>query len=359
MSARRDYAPWTPEAETQLRAMAAQGATLRKMAAALGRSYGATSKRMVQLGLNTGGGEHRLWADEESRAASTLDWPTFHARYPERTFSAFQQGRRVFRQTLAVPNLDLKWYPQLVEKVEGDAVIVGCAHFPLTNPTMWGRAIAVGERFGIKRLILAGDAFTMDAFSAWLKLGQKLDYEFPAELESARKHLVAALRWYDEMVILPGNHIRNRIVRISNGHIRLAQVMDMVGLPGELRERINTTELDYLTLSSGGEEFLVTHFADYRKGNDGEVARLYAAKYRKHIIGANGHRTGWKQTTDVDALYGFEIGTIADPERMGYANETLTAYPRMTMSFASVIDGVVTLYGEGKPLTDWARLLCT
>lgn len=251
---------------------------------------------------------------------------------------------------LISPDVNLTDWPSTVTEVHGDAVIAACVHVPEVDPLMWSRAMTIGARDGIETLILAGDVVTADMFSKWLREGQIPEWSLDAELTTLRDYLLNALSTFEQVVVLPGNHVRNRIVRVSGGHIRLRHLIAMCEL-GDAAKRVRTTDLDYVRLHSGGETFLVAHSASYSR-IDGRVPVSYASKYECHVIAGNGHRTG-HQVSASGRWHGWDLGTLADPDYMHYAHETLSLYPRMLKSFATVRSGAVRIYGEGLPLTDW------
>jgi len=288
------------------------------------------------------------WADAENRAASTLDWSTFRRIYPDRSWNAYHSKR----SRIDVGGLELVDYERLVEEINGDAVICACVHVPQTDQQMWARALAIGDRDKVENLIIAGDIVTADMFSKW---NQKEEWSFDKELESLRLHLVAALGVFQFIYILPGNHVQNRIVRVTNGHVRLKHLIDMAGLLDAERERVFTTDLDFVTLQSGDEKFLVGHASNYSR-IDGRVSLNYAEKEEAHVITGNGHRFG-QQVSKSGRWFAWDIGTMADPRFMGYAQRALTSFPKMLQSFVAVRDGVVAVYGAGPPITDWSREL--
>ncbi len=352
MARRHDFAAWTPELDARLRDLAAAGTPPQQIAAEMGRTYASVTLHLVKLGLTTGGGSRPSWSDAETRAAVSLDWPDYHARYPERSHQGYVNKRREYRASLAVPSVTLTDYTRTVARVEGDALVAACVHVPETDLTMWARLLSVGARDKLPRLIVAGDLVTLDMFSKWLALGQIPEWGFDDEMESLHKLLRSALDVFDEIVVTPGNHISRRIVRVTGGHIKLKQLMDMAGLADADRARIATTEQDFLDLRSGGERFLVGHASNYRQ-RGGQIAREYAEKYESHVIVGNGHITG-HQISRSGRWHGYELPTLLDPRVVRYAHESLTLFPQWQQGFATVRDGVVRLYGSGKPMTDWA-----
>lgn len=248
-----------------------------------------------------------------------------------------------------VAGLSLVDYPATVVSVAGDAAICACVHVPQTDPELWRKFLGIIERDQLPTAIIAGDIVTGDMFSKW---DIRESYRWEAEVESLRRHLIPLADRVEQVVILPGNHIANRIVRISGGHIKLKQVIDMAALPDALREKIKTTDLDYLDYTSGTEQFYVAHSANYSR-QGGRVPTSYAEKYERHVIAGNGHQHGW-QISASGRYHGIDLGTMADPSFMGYAQRTLTQFPRMVQSFATVRNGAVKVYGKAQPLTDWS-----
>ena len=252
---------------------------------------------------------------------------------------------RTFDLVADVPLVD---YPSTVQRVEGDSAICSCVHVPQTDADLWTKYIQIIERDEIETAIIAGDIVTGDMFSRW---DTREAYTWSGELESLRKHLTPLAERVQSVVILPGNHISNRIVRVSGGHIRLQQVIDMARLPDVLLEKIHTSDLDYLDYESGSEKFYVAHSASYSRIG-GRVPVQYAEKYQRHVIAGNGHQLGW-QVSPSGEYHGIDIGTMADPRFMGYAQSTLTTFPKMVQSFVTVRNGAVRVYGKGFPVTDW------
>lgn len=339
---------WTDADVEALRRLIGEQRSFADIAKAIGRTPGAVARKSQLLGLRKPTAGRPPWNDEESRAASTLDWTMFRRLYPERSFDAYHSRRH----RIDIPGLELVDYTAQVEDVEGDAVVCACVHVPQTDPIMWNRALAIGERDKIENLIIAGDIVTADMFSHWQT---KEEWSFDKELESLFLHLRAALGVFKFVYITPGNHVTNRIVRISNGHIKLKHLIDMAGLSDPERARIFTTDIDFLALYSGDQRFLIGHASNYSR-IDGRVALQYAEKEESHVISGNGHRGGY-QISRSGRWHAWELGTMANPAYMGYANRSLTSFPKMLQNFITVRGGAVRIYGSGLPATDWVAEL--
>ena len=341
---------WSDDETNKLIQLVVDGVAYGDISTILARSAEACRKKSGKLGLKHPKGS-RPWEGEIARAANILSWSDFRNLYQNVESSQYQEMRSSFRKQVALPNLQMTDFTKLVYRVEGDAVVAACVHVPQTDPNFWAKVLAVGDRDKISNLILAGDAVVADMFSHWPADGVSQTWSFETELESLRLHMKQALNVFEFVTVLPGNHVGNRLVRITNGHIKLSQMFTMAGLSDNERSRIQTTDLDYLELGSGDQEFLIAHSTNYSK-QGGRVPTLYAEKEMRHVIAGNGHIVGL-QSTMSGKYFGFEIGTIANPAFLGYANRALTNFPKMNQSFCTVRNGAVKLYGADKPLTDW------
>lgn len=294
---------------------------------------------------------NKPWGSDRAKTAATLDWREFSQLYPKSTPAEYQAARDAYRSRLDVPDLQVTNYTELVYEVQGNVAVAACVHCPETDADMWAKLLAVGERDKLNGLIIAGDLVVADMFSHWPADGLAVGWAWEKELESIRRHLKTALEVFEFLYILPGNHVGNRIVKLSNGHIKLGQILSMTGLSDSEKDRITTTNIDYMSLRSGDEKFLVAHATNYSV-RGGQVPVDYAEKYQAHVIAGNGHITGLQHTKS-GKYWGIEIGTMADPETMAYAQRGLTKFPKMQQSFATVINGAVKIYGKDKPVTDW------
>jgi len=349
-----NHAPWPPEDEARLKELLADPQrTYQEIARALNRSFDSIAHKAKAMGLAR---SSRIpWSDTEARHAATLSWPQFHERYPSRTWAGWHNKRSRVVDEIRVRDLALTDYTARIERLEGDAVVCSCVHVPETDPVMWQRLLAIGQRDGIRQLVVAGDIVTGDMFSKWVAGGQIPEWEWDKELESLRLHLRQALAVFDVVVILPGNHVTNRISRITNGHVRLHHLIRMAGLADEEWRRIVTTDLDFIKLTSGDQTFLIGHATNYST-IDGRVAAWYAEKEETHVIVGHGHRTG-HQVARSGKWHGWEVGTLADPRYMAYVQKALNKFPKMLQTFLTVRNGAVREYGAGLPMTDWGAEL--
>ena len=342
---------WSDEEVGRLVQLVVDGKhTYAEIAEMFGRSAESCRHKARDLNLRHPKGT-RPWSSDLARNAAALGWTEFSRLYPNASPVQYQEARVAYREKVDAPGFVVPDYSRQIERVEGDVAIAACVHVPETDPVMWARLLAIGERDKLPGLIIAGDAVTADMFSHWPADGVSVSWEFDTELESLRRHLKTALEVFEFVYILPGNHVGNRIVRVSGGHIKLHNLLAMAGLKDAERDRIVTTNLDYLSLDSGDQSFLVGHATNY-SSRGGNIAVDYSEKYMTNTIVGNGHLSGMGITKS-GAYAGYEIGTMASPSAMGYAMRGLTKFPKMQQSFVTVINGTVKMYGSCKPMTDW------
>lgn len=341
---------WSNDEVGALVQLVVEGNTYPEISQLLERSPEACRSKARQLKLRHPK-SNRPWGSDEARTAASLDWMEFSRLYPTATPAEYQTSRELYRERVDVPDFEVQDYSKLIQVVEGNVAVACCVHCPETDESMWAKLLAIGERDKLPGLIIAGDLVVADMFSNWPQDGVGQSWGHDIELESIRRHMKTALEVFEWIYILPGNHVGNRIVKITNGHIKLANIITMAGLSDAERDRIVTTNLDYMTLLSGGQKFITAHSTNYSI-RGGQVPVDYADKYEANVIAGNGHITGIQHTKS-GRFWGFELGTMANPNKMAYAQRALTKFPKMQQSFVTVIDGAVKLYGSGKPLTDW------
>lgn len=342
---------WRKEEEAYLKELVGQPISYMEIADRFVKRYPGRTRTAIRQKITANGwnryGTQAPWTDLEVRDANILTWREFSEKYPTRPHASYVDHRQSFRRQLE-SKAEITDYRRHITHIEGDVAVAACVHVPQTDPQMWARFLAIIERDKIDQVVIAGDIVTGDMFSHW---DIKEDWDFDEELESLRLHLKSLLCVTREVYITPGNHVTNRIVKITNGHVRLHHLIAAAGLSEQESNRVFTTDVDYLSLKSGSEQFLIAHASNYSKIG-GRVPTWYAEKYGCHVVTGNGHQLGWQVSTS-GKYHGIDIGTMANPSFMGYTMQSLTTYPYMMQTFLTIRSGAVRIYGSGLPVTDW------
>jgi len=125
----------------------------------------------------------------------------------------------------------LLWYPGIAVcepqvyddyiELEGDAVIVSDLEVPYHDPVLLGYAVSIGKKFGIKRLVIAGDFLANDAIGFFASQAEDMDvgvrFTVADSLLAGREVLSSLFMWFDHIVLIKGNHEQrgNRIAELG------------------------------------------------------------------------------------------------------------------------------------------------
>ena len=233
-------------------------------------------------------------------------------------------------------------------RFDGDATIAGDFHLPYLDhdfaELMLETSVALLPK--PRRLIIAGDLFNMDAFSAFVAMGEKPS--FREELEAAARFLRDAQKVYDEIEVLLGNH-EFRFVYKLIGEVGGKELGKLVGVDG-----INFYEYSHCVLSSVTGEWRITHQRNYST-NSQTVGKKLAHKFRQHVITHHQHKVS-KGFDDSGNSVIIDNGCLADPAMLDYANSIDNTSPVMTQSFVIVRDGVGNLFANNTAFTDYSFL---
>lgn len=231
--------------------------------------------------------------------------------------------------------------------LRGDFIIVADVHVPATD---WGFAQNVArlaDKTGIRRLIIAGDMFNMDAFSTYAPTVTPVTWA--QERDAARLLLMDWLETFEEIYTIAGNHER-RLTKWAAGNLDESDIYGMV----VNNPKLVHSEYGYLTVESGGIPWRITHPKNYGKQQLTVLSDL-ANKFQTNVIGAHEHHNaiGW----DVYKRYVIcNIGMLADEKKFAYAAMDDNRMAGMTKGFVILRGGVATPLGL-YPFTDWSMWL--
>jgi hypothetical protein len=229
--------------------------------------------------------------------------------------------------------------------LEGDAIICGDVHVPCTDWAWAGRVVQVGAKLGIRRLIIGGDFFNMDAFSVFSHILPPASWA--EERDAARALLGDWLGWFDDIVVLMGNHDR-RMEKWAGGNLDEADIFGMVlSNPA----RVKVSQFGWCTLISNGTPWRITHPRSYGR-NQLTVASDLANKFQTNVISFHEHHlsVGWDVYKRWVVVNG---GTLVDPAKLAYVQLDDSRAAGMIQGFCAVKRGCVQVFGD-EPFSDWA-----
>lgn len=196
--------------------------------------------------------------------------------------------------------------------LQGDFMVVGDVHIDTLNTRMRDAMLAVAEKHlpTPRRLILAGDTFTADAFSLYDAVVPRA--LFPKEVRDVGLFFERCLEVFEAIYIMPGNHDW-RVSKRTNAAIVFPMLIRMASSD----PRILVSQFSWLKVQCGDVEWRITHGSNYSV-NQLVVADTYASKYKANIISFHEHHLakGWDRFKTYVVVNG---GGLFDPLRIVYS----------------------------------------
>jgi len=229
-------------------------------------------------------------------------------------------------------------------KLSGNWMVTGDIHVPCTDYDFLRLLMLVAKKHGIKRMIVAGDFFTMDTFSIYAQVVPAITWA--AERDAARLIIREWLEWFDDIRFIMGNHDR-RLQRWAGGEFDENDIFGMVTTAANC----HCSNWGHAVIDNpGGYPWRVTHSSNYSV-NQLSVGSELANKYQMNIISHHQHHLakGWdryKRFVIVDN------GCMVDPDKLAYVVLDDNKMPNMTNGFTMLKNGTPTCYGK-HPFTDW------
>lgn len=223
----------------------------------------------------------------------------------------------------------------------GDYMVSCDYHAPYYSELWVNRLLAVAERYKVKRHIIIGDLFDCDFASHYPPKEGQAPRSLDAEV-AGNKPLIQALDFFDEIVLVQGNHER-RPGRLTDGVI---QARHLLGLFGRevIERKFKLTAYDQVSVG----DWLLVHPKSYSQ-NSGAVAVRLAEKYHRNVCNAHGHFTALR--FDRSGRYaGVDMGGLFDIKKIAYISFQTTTHPAWNPGFGMFLDGHFHLF---TPLTDW------
>lgn len=266
--------------------------------------------------------------------------------------------------------------------LEGNAFVLMDAQIPFHHAEFINKCLTVCERWGIKQMILGGDAIDLNALAQFTpdfendnrrvidsrsatelvkfadtlptaELREKLldmigeaerENGIAGEIKESRVILKELEKNFDSITWIMGNH-EQRVLRTLQ---KILPVDTLASVFGADSPKWDVSPYYWCILKSGGEEWQIEHPINTGKGS----SKKLAPKFGKHII--MGHNHHFSITTDPSGkYYAIEPGMGMDEERMAYASQ------RHNAADTHVVGAVIIRDGKPTPLnkfTDWDML---
>ena len=262
--------------------------------------------------------------------------------------------------------------------IEGDALIMGDLHIPYHNASLVNRCMLAAKKAGVKKLILAGDALDMRAFSHWpddftdsdrlmasknvtselLKIAGGLDAEtaeklyqladkispesgnIGEEINTARNVFKAIEKNFDTVDFIMGNH-EKWVIRALQKTINNLDFSALFGVS----PRWSVSPYYWCKLVSGGVEWQIEHPTNSGKGSSKKLVPIFDC----NIIMLHNHH--YSIQSDPSGKYlAIEPGTCADVDKIQYDNQRHGTHDKHFMGAVMIKGGKPHLLNQ---FTDW------
>lgn len=227
--------------------------------------------------------------------------------------------------------------------LHGDWMIVGDVHVPTCDYDFAQLPAAVAKKHKIKNLLVAGDLYNMDHFSAYPK---RIDHAtWKQEKQAAMQLMSEWVRAFDRVVLLMGNHER-RLEKMAEGAYDDSDIFTELLGSG----KVETSDFGWCTIKTKTGLWRPTHPRNYSI-NQLTVADALASKYQMHIIGHHEHHLaiGWDRYKNFIVI---NNGGLFDVNKMSYVLLDDSKSAGMAKGFTMLKEGHPYLFGE-EPFTNW------
>lgn len=234
-----------------------------------------------------------------------------------------------------------------------ECMIAGDFHLPSCKMGYIQKMCALAERHmkpGKRILLDCGDILNGDKDSRHEPLAPQITRS--QEFDLVKGVVDYLLGTFDEIYMIPGNHMRKRFMG------RLEQDMSYEQLTVLLTShprRVHISPYDIYHLRTGGDDWTITHQYQYSK-NKLIKANQLAQKYQTNIVTFHQHHTAigrdeWDRYTIVDC------GGFHDSSMMAYVSLVPNTMPAMNNSFIYMRNGTARVMSHYRGITDWSLWL--
>lgn len=235
----------------------------------------------------------------------------------------------------------------VVERFEGDCVVVGDVHVPTTDFDFAKMVSVVGKEELShkvpKTLIICGDLINADAYSKYSE--SAVPNSFDMELDLTQELLMGWGETFDRIIYTMGNHERRLFVAMR-GMFQARHYQDLLGGHAEVFREGS------IEILSGGKLWRATHPMNYRR-NTGMLGDILAQKYQCNVIVHHEHHVGIRR----DSYNRYTVinnGGLHDHKAMLYVHEADNTSPVMQNSFVVIRNGLGKLFTPYDTITDWS-----
>ena len=231
-------------------------------------------------------------------------------------------------------------------KMSPDCLVMSDSHVPYHDARFINNCISLAESWGITNLCLAGDTMDVSALSPF---SNRPEATLRKELSDAQKFLLGLSSTFSDILLLPGNHER-RLLHFLNEQLGMEHFLSLVGVSSNIR----TSSYSFAII---GNKWIVGHPRN-ASVVAGRVPVVISRKYPgMSLATGHGHMAGLVVAEDGERMM-VDLGMTADPKRLDWVAENLTARPSMAQGaviLKKIPSGIIWPYYLF-PKMDWAAM---
>ena len=272
-------------------------------------------------------------------------------------------------------------------EMEGDALILTDVEFPFHHADFVNKCLDLAKAWGIRQLILGGDALHFDSLSGWepawsdtsdggvgeaaydmlydfmrslgkkqrsagedilAKIGERPEHEGASrELAIARRELHRIGDHFDKVDFVLGNH-EGRFLRALQTAVDPKELLRLLDINNP-KWRISPHY--FSVLHSGGRRFQIEH----PKSSAKYSAWKMASKYQCDVIMGHSHQLNY--TFDISGkFYAIETGACVDESRLPYAAQRHNTAHAHILGACLVRDGFPWLLHQFTPFEQMEKM---
>jgi len=219
-------------------------------------------------------------------------------------------------------------------------------HVPFYDHRMAERMMAICRAWKpkpIKNHIIGGDFVDFTQMSTFVEEKNGIARTTEDDLQAAEHLLAAMALWFNDILVLRGNHETRLYSRKLDQEIGYERAMRVIAF---IPEKVEFSRYTWCVLNS---EWRITHPRSYRQV-PGSLARRLAEKHQMNIIMAHGHNMSLSQ--DVSGSFTcVDSGGMFDPQRIDYHMLHDTSHAQWRTGFLIVSNGKLHIFNN--LWTDW------
>lgn len=229
---------------------------------------------------------------------------------------------------IAFPTNANEPYTQALSITSHRTAIIGDSHIPDHDTVIMDIVLKVAQKFGIYDLLVNGDFWSLDSFSAWA-MAQVRSTVFRTEMSKGLIALQAFLQHFKRILMDEGNHER-RMNHKTDGQMNVGEFVSEL-------ENVEFSDYDHIDLTSGDKEIYVVHQKNYGD-KPNFIPEKLVVKFHKNIWCGHLHRLSF--CYDPSGKYWLvEGGHLCSVEHIEYKMKRTTTHRQWTQGFGIVIDG--------------------